>query len=95
MLTRCIQVRVVENIAAGTTVVRVAAHDRDIGDNAAVSYFLGASSQSVYGDVFSVDEQTGDVVVTGEVSIRLSSTSRKIRPSSGLYIRTRAVLLNV
>jgi len=80
MLTRCIQVRVVENIAAGTTVVRVAAHDRDIGDNAAVSYFLGASSQSVYGDVFSVDEQTGDVVVTGEVSIRLSSTSRKIRP---------------
>ena len=56
-----------ENIAVGTTVVRVAASDRDIGDNAAISYFLGSTSQSVYGDLFSVDEMTGDVVVTGEV----------------------------
>jgi len=61
------QVIVTENIAVGTTVVRVAAHDEDIGDNAAVRYFLGASSQSVYGDVFSVDEMTGDVIVTGQV----------------------------
>jgi len=56
-----------ENIAVGTTVVRVTAHDRDIGDNAAVRYFLGASSQSVYGDVFSVDDITGDLVVSGQV----------------------------
>jgi len=56
-----------ENIAIGTTVVRVAAHDRDVGDNAAIRYFLGASSQAAYGDVFSVDETTGDVVVTGQV----------------------------
>lgn len=61
------QVTVTENIAVGTTVVQVTAHDQDIGDNAAVKYFLGASSQQVYGDVFSVDELTGDVIVTGEV----------------------------
>ena len=58
---------VTENIAVGTTVLRVAAHDSDVGDNAAITYFLGASSQSVYGDVFSVDATTGDVVVVGEV----------------------------
>jgi len=62
-----VQVTVTENIAVGTTVVQVAAHDQDIGDNAAVTYFLSASSQLVYGDVFSVDELTGDVIVTGEV----------------------------
>ena len=61
------QVTVAESIAVGTTVVQVAAHDQDIGDNAAITYFLSASSQLVYGDVFSVDELTGDVVVTGEV----------------------------
>jgi len=60
-------VTVTENLAVGTTVVRVAARDRDVGDNAAVTYFLGASSQSVYGDVFSVDAITGDLVVVGEV----------------------------
>jgi len=62
-----VQATVTENIDVGTTVVRVTAHDRDIGDNAAIRYFLGASTQSVYGDVFSVDELTGDVVVTGQV----------------------------
>lgn len=62
-----VQVTVTENIAVGTTVVQVTAHDRDIGDNAAITYFLSASSQLVYGDVFSVDELTGDVIVTGKV----------------------------
>ena len=56
-----------ENLAVGTTVVRVAAHDRDVGDNAAVTYFLGAGSQALYGDVFSVDAVSGDLIVTGEV----------------------------
>jgi len=66
-IDRCVQVTVTENIAVGTTVVRVAAHDRDVGNNAALTFFLSSSSQSVYGDVFSVDELTGDVIVTGEV----------------------------
>ena len=61
------QVTVTENLAVGTTVVRVAAHDRDVGDNAAVTYFLGAGSQALYGDVFSVDAVSGDLIVTGEV----------------------------
>jgi len=43
------QVTVTENLAVGTTVVRVAAHDRDVGDNAAVTYFLGAGSQVLHG----------------------------------------------
>ena len=40
---------VTENLAVGTTVVRVAAHDRDVGDNAAVTYFLGAGSRVLHG----------------------------------------------
>ena len=43
------QVTVTENLAVGTTVVRVAAHDRDVGDNAAVTYFLGAGSRVLHG----------------------------------------------
>lgn len=61
------QVTITENIAVGTTVVRVAANDLDLADNAAVRYFLSASSQAAYGDVFAVDEISGDVIVTGQV----------------------------
>jgi len=62
-----LQVSVVENIPVGTIVARVAARDRDIGLNGQVIYSFSASSQAAYGDVFAVDDVTGDVIVVGTV----------------------------
>lgn len=61
------QVSIVENTPLGTTIARVVARDVDIGSNAEVVYSLSPGTQAAYGDVFGVDQLTGDVVVTGLV----------------------------
>lgn len=56
-----------ENLSIGTTILKVTAHDPDSGMNGQVSYALSPSSQSAYGDVFAVNDLTGDVFVKGQV----------------------------
>jgi hypothetical protein len=60
-------VSVVENIPIGTIVARVVAHDRDTGVNSQIVYSFSASTQAAYGDIFAVDDVTGDVIVVGAV----------------------------
>jgi len=65
MFTR--QVSIVENTPVGTTIARVTARDSDIGSNAEVEYSLSPGTQAAYGDIYAIDELTGDVVVSGLV----------------------------
>ena len=62
-----------EDLAPGSTVARPRAVDPDAGDNGAVRYRLSGQSSDLYGDLFQVDERTGDV------------TLRRRIDSSGVY----------
>lgn len=52
-----------ENLPIGSTVLRLHATDADDSANAVVRYYLSSTSLASYGDVFAVDEISGDVVV--------------------------------
>ena len=60
-------VTVDENLPIGTTVLRLHADDADDGANAVIRYHMTSSSHASYGDVFAVDEISGDVVVFGDL----------------------------
>ena len=57
-------VSVLETINPVQPLVRVHAVDRDAGPNGAVSYHLGATTRKQHGDLFGVDNVTGDVFLT-------------------------------
>lgn len=57
-------VSVQETVSPARSLVRVHAVDPDEGVNGAVSYRLGASTRKQHGDLFGVDNVTGDVFLT-------------------------------
>ena len=56
-------VSVPEDTPIGTTITRLHARDADIGPNGHVRYSLSQKSQSIFGNVFAIDPETGDVVL--------------------------------
>ncbi|ESN89854.1 hypothetical protein HELRODRAFT_120472, partial [Helobdella robusta] len=70
------EVSTVENTPIESTIARVTAHDPDAGPNGQISYHLGPSSQASYGDVFRVDELSGEVIVVGNVDYERGSENR-------------------
>ena len=56
-----------ENVAAGTTVIKVFATDLDEGTNGEVLYSFGSDVISKVFDIFSLDSITGEILVKGEV----------------------------
>lgn len=61
------EVTIAENQPLGTTIVKVTAHDKDIGLNAQVLYYLSSSTQASFGKVFAVNNVTGEIYVVGTV----------------------------
>jgi len=59
----CLQVRVPEDVAPGTTVVRVRARDRDLGLNGAVEYAFSPLTEAQHGAVFGIKSDTGKIYV--------------------------------
>lgn len=55
---------VLETVSPSQPLVRVHAVDHDDGSNGAVSYRLGATTRKQHGDLFGVDNVTGDVFLT-------------------------------
>ena len=58
---------IVENAAVGTTIARVAARDADVGLNAEIRYALSVGTRASFGDIFTVDSISGDVIIIGDV----------------------------
>ena len=58
------EVSVRETVSATRPLVQVQAVDRDDGENGAVSYGLGATTRKQHGELFGVDNVTGDVFLT-------------------------------
>ncbi|KAK2169792.1 hypothetical protein LSH36_7g18000 [Paralvinella palmiformis] len=50
-----------ENLLPEATIITVAAHDADAKQNAEVSYALSSRTQSVYGELFGIKADTGDI----------------------------------
>ena len=61
------EVKVKENERHMTTIARVIAHDNDIGLNGQVLYGFSASTRTTYGDVFAINNRTGEIYVIGPV----------------------------
>lgn len=57
-------VSVLETVSPAQPLVRVHAVDQDDGPNGAVSYRLGAATRKQHGELFGVDNVTGDVFLT-------------------------------
>jgi len=57
----------VENLPVFTSVARVHATDQDIGLNGLVTYSLSPSTRASYGQIFSVNNETGVIFVIGQV----------------------------
>ena len=56
-----------ENVPAMTFVIRVVAHDSDAGLNGEVSYGFGASTKTNFGQIFEINNRSGEIFVIGEV----------------------------
>lgn len=61
--TRLFSVNVTENAEIGTFVIRITSNDRDIGQNANVSYSFTDNP----GEKFFIDALSGNVTVTGHL----------------------------
>ncbi|XP_059202526.1 protocadherin gamma-A11-like [Centropristis striata] len=60
-------VTIPENVDADTSVIKVNATDEDEGANGDIEYFFGGQlDQSIY-DIFSLDKDTGEIRVKGEI----------------------------
>ena len=62
-----------ENLPIGSTILRLHAADADDSANAVVRYYLSSASQTSYGQLFAVDEVSGDVVVVGDLDFESAS----------------------
>jgi len=60
-------IAVAENTPPMTTIVRVRAVDNDVGLNGYVTYSLSDTTTAMYGQLFAVDSDTGDVYITGNI----------------------------
>ena len=56
-----------ENVTVGTTLIRLTAIDRDSGVNSQIRYSFAPRTQSEYGTLFHIRNDTGDVIVVGEL----------------------------
>ncbi|XP_063045438.1 protocadherin alpha-8-like [Engraulis encrasicolus] len=62
-----------ENVAAGTKVIKVSATDLDEGTNGDVIYSFGSHVNSKIYDMFSLDSNTGDILVKGQLDFEQNS----------------------
>ena len=60
-------VNVTENVAIGTTILRVHANDADIGINSEIVYRFSPQTQATYGHLFSIGNRTGEIRITGQI----------------------------
>ncbi len=60
-------VSVPEDVEPGSSILRVSAADGDIGENGQVVYGMSSYSRLLYGQLVSVDNSTGDIVVLQEL----------------------------
>jgi hypothetical protein len=65
-----------ENVPVGTTFLRVAAVDYDLGSNGEVSYSLSPHSATAHGHLFGVDSATGEVSVRGPIDYEEGAVHR-------------------
>uniref|UniRef100_A0A8C6RAG8 Protocadherin alpha 6 n=1 Tax=Nannospalax galili TaxID=1026970 RepID=A0A8C6RAG8_NANGA len=85
------EVRILENSDNGTTVIRLNASDRDEGTNAAISYSFNSLVPSLVLDQFSIDANTGEIVIRGNLDfeqanfykIRVDATDKGHPPMAG------------
>ncbi|XP_029960057.1 protocadherin alpha-8-like [Salarias fasciatus] len=60
-------VTIPENIRSNTSVISVKATDLDEGSNGDVEYFFGDEISPILNDMFSIDKDTGEIRVKGEI----------------------------
>nr|XP_020137960.1 protocadherin alpha-8-like [Microcebus murinus] len=85
------EIKIFENSDNGTTVIRLNASDRDEGVNAAISYSFNSLVSTMVTDQFSVDPNTGEIVVQGNLDfeqvnlykIRIDATDKGHPPMAG------------
>ncbi|XP_062416670.1 protocadherin alpha-3-like [Pungitius pungitius] len=63
-----------ENAPAGTVVIQVNATDMDIGANGEIVYSFGHEVDSKVMNVFSIDSNTGEIKVTGQIDFEQSKS---------------------
>ena len=61
------EVTVPENADIGTTIVKVHALDPDAGRNGRITYSFSERTKESYGDVFEINQRSGDIFVKGEI----------------------------
>ena len=67
------EVSINENVAIGTTIVKVKAVDPDAGPNGEVSYRFSGSTLQNYADLYNINKRTGEVFVVGDVDYEIGS----------------------
>ena len=67
------EISINENVAIGTTIVKVKAVDPDSGPNGEVSYTFSASTVQNYADLYNINKRTGEVFVVGDVDYEIGS----------------------
>ncbi|XP_060233393.1 protocadherin alpha-8 isoform X10 [Meriones unguiculatus] len=85
------EVRLSEHSDSGTTVIRLNASDRDEGSNAAIAYSFNRLVPPQVLDQFSIDTDTGEIVVRGSLDfeqvntykIRVDATDKGHPPMAG------------
>ncbi|XP_045408527.1 LOW QUALITY PROTEIN: protocadherin alpha-8-like [Lemur catta] len=85
------EIRIFENSDNGTTVIRLNASDQDEGANAAISYSFNSLVSTMVTDQFSIDPNTGEIVVQGNLDfeqvnlykIRIDATDKGHPPMAG------------
>lgn len=56
-----------ESVAVGTSVLTVKANDADDGPNAEIIYRFSGHTISAYGNLFSINNRTGEIKVIGQI----------------------------
>lgn len=62
-----VTVTVPENVSNHTSIAQLHATDLDQGDNGKVTYSFSKVTQELYGDIFQIDAESGEVIVVGTV----------------------------
>uniref|UniRef100_A0A674JLT6 Cadherin domain-containing protein n=1 Tax=Terrapene triunguis TaxID=2587831 RepID=A0A674JLT6_9SAUR len=72
------QARLVENSPSGTLVIKLNATDVDAGPNGDVRYSLGSHNSEALRRIFSIDDQTGEIRVQGNLDFEEDSSAYEI-----------------